>query len=140
MRNADMIVIEGLLHELGKDYPVDELVGLIETSIGKMVPIMPKEVQERDILRLYAEPYNKLILDKKAFKSPIPPVLGLAPKDSIKAWVDRKSYIHNFGHVAAAYAGFLFNSSQQYSFEVLANPNIKSYPPGNGTKCQGVDA
>src|SRR5664279_2713477 len=40
---------------IGNDYPVDELVGLVETSIGKMVPIMPKDEQGKDLLIVYAE-------------------------------------------------------------------------------------
>jgi len=57
-------------------------------------------------LLVYAEPFNTLILDKKGFRNPIPEVKGLAPKENMKAWVDRKSHIHNFGHVAAAYKGY----------------------------------
>jgi mannitol-1-phosphate 5-dehydrogenase len=44
---------------------LDEYVGLIETSIGKMVPIMPEKELERDPLMVYAEPYNTLIVDRK---------------------------------------------------------------------------
>jgi mannitol-1-phosphate 5-dehydrogenase len=127
MRNADQYVKNILLNVLDKDYPFDDLVGLIETSIGKMVPIMPQELQEKDILLVYAEPYNTLILDKKAFKNPIPDVKGFAPKDNIKAWGDRKSYIHNFGHAAAAYAGFLVDPSAQYLANVLKVPIVKKF-------------
>lgn len=119
MRYADQYVNDILHSVLDKDYAVDDLVGLIETSIGKMVPIMPQEEQEKDLLQVYAEPYNTLILDKKAFKNPIPEVKGLAPKDNIKAWIDRKSHIHNFGHAAAVYAGFLVNPSVQYLADIL---------------------
>jgi mannitol-1-phosphate 5-dehydrogenase len=127
MHNADKYVRDILISVVGGDYPVDELVGLIETSIGKMVPIMPKEAQEKDLLLVYAEPYNTLILDKKAFKNPIPDVKGLAPKENMKAWVDRKSHIHNFGHATAAYAGFLADPSAQYLAEVLKIPSVKKY-------------
>jgi mannitol-1-phosphate 5-dehydrogenase len=43
---------------------------------------------------------------KRAFKNPIPDVKRLAPKDNMKAWVDRKSHVHYFGPAAAAFAGF----------------------------------
>jgi mannitol-1-phosphate 5-dehydrogenase len=127
MHNADKYVRDILISIIDRDYPVDELVGLIETSIGKMVPIMPKEVQEKDLLLVYAEPYNTLILDKKAFKNPIPEVEGLAPKDNMKAWVDRKSHIHNFGHAAAAYAGYNTDPSAQYLADVLKIPSVRKY-------------
>lgn len=126
MRNAGAFVKGILTTALGEAFPIDELVGLIETSIGKMVPI-PKENQEKDILLVYAESYNTLILDKKAFVNPIPEVIGLAPKDNINAWVDRKSYIHNFGHAVAAYAGFLADPSVQYLSDVLKIPVVKEF-------------
>ena len=127
MHNADKYAKDILISIVGSEYPVDDLVGLIETSIGKMVPIMPKEEQENDPLLVYAEPYNTLILDKKAFKNPIPDVKGLAPKDNMKAWVDRKSHIHNFGHAAAAYAGFLADPSVQFMAEILKIHNVKKF-------------
>ena len=127
MHNADQYVRDILYGIMGNDYPVDDLVGLIETSIGKMVPIMPREEQEKDLLLVYAEPYNTLILDKKAFKNPIPDVKGLAPKENMKAWVDRKSHIHNFGHAAAAYAGYKADPSVQYLSDILKIPSVKKF-------------
>ena len=127
MRNVDQYVRGKLQKIMGNDYPLEELVGLIETSIGKMVPIMPLEVQKRDPLLVYAEPYNTLILDKKTFKNPIPEVEGLAPKENMKAWVDRKSYIHNLGHAAAAYSGFLAEPDAIYIADVLKNKALKKF-------------
>jgi mannitol-1-phosphate 5-dehydrogenase len=127
MRNADLYAKDILRNVLDNDYPIDELVGLIETSIGKMVPIIPQEELEKDQLLVYAEPYNTLILDEKAFINPIPEVKGLAPKENIKAWVDRKSYIHNFGHATAAYAGFMVDPSVQYLADVLKIPSVKKF-------------
>jgi mannitol-1-phosphate 5-dehydrogenase len=127
MHNADKYVRDILNTIIGKDYPVDELVGLVETSIGKMVPIMPKDEQGKDLLIVYAEPYNTLILDKRAFKNSIPDVKGLAPKENMKAWVDRKSHIHNFGHAAAAYAGFQTDPSLKYLSDVLNIEAVKTY-------------
>ncbi len=127
LRNADQYVKNILLKILGADYPLDDLAGLIETSIGKMVPIMPLEEQKKDLLLVYAEPYNTLILDKKAFRNTIPDVKGLAPKDNIKAWVDRKSHIHNFGHVAAAYMGFLSYPSAQFLADILEIPCVQRF-------------
>ncbi|HCI54775.1 MAG TPA: hypothetical protein PK910_02140 [Bacteroidales bacterium] len=127
MRNADEYILTGLKEYLGDDYPFDKWVGLIETSIGKMVPIMSERETEKDPLLVFAEPYNTLILDKMAFKNPIPDVKGLAPKENIKAWVDRKVFLHNFGHAAAAYAGYVFKPQQPYIYEVLSNPEIKSF-------------
>lgn len=124
MRNADLYFRDALAKFLPEVYPFDELVGLVETSIGKMVPIMQKKDIQEDMLQIFAEPYNTLILSKKAFKNPIPDIKGLAPKDNMKAWVDRKLYIHNLGHAASAYIGHLYNPGFIYLYEALAIPTI----------------
>lgn len=113
-----------LKKHLPDDYPFEQLLGLVETSIGKMVPIMTKKDLEDDPLQIFAEPYNTLILDKKAFKNPIPEIDGLAPKENIKAWVDRKLFIHNLGHAATAYLGYLHNLQFKYIYEPLEIPEI----------------
>lgn len=41
-KDACALMSEGLKSLLGNGFPVDKYIGLIETSIGKMVPIIPK--------------------------------------------------------------------------------------------------
>lgn len=130
MRNADTYFHVELEKLLPKFYPLDILVGLIETSIGKMVPIMQKKDIQKDILQIFAEPYNTLILNKKAFKNPIPDIKGLAPKENMKAWVDRKLFIHNLGHSAAAYIGFLYNPRFIYLYDALAVSEVHDHVIG----------
>jgi mannitol-1-phosphate 5-dehydrogenase len=127
IRDACSLIKDGLTALLPKDFPVDTYLGFIETSIGKMVPIMPKEIEAKDPLLVYAETYNTLILDKNGFKNPIPGVTGLAPKENIKAWVDRKAFIHNLGHVAAAYYGFFRHPECTYLHEVLEDTQVFSF-------------
>ena len=124
MRDADAHFRSSLLELLPAGYPFDRLVGLVETSIGKMVPIMTKKDMEEDILQVFAEPYNTLILDRKAFRNPVPAIVGLAPKENMKAWVDRKLFIHNLGHATAAYIGFLRHRNMTYMWELLADPVV----------------
>ena len=124
MRNADAYFREELIKLLPADYPFDTLVGLIETSIGKMVPIMQKKDILKDPLQIFAEPYNTLILNKLAFRNPIPDIRGLAPKENMKAWVDRKLFIHNLGHAATAYLSHIADTSFIYLYEGLAVAEI----------------
>ena len=124
MRSGSEFLKEHLTNILPDDYPFERLVGLVETSIGKMVPIMTREEQMNDPLLVYAEQYNDLILDKKGFKGPIPDVKGISPKENIKAWVDRKLFIHNLGHATAAYYGFYRNPETKYIYEVLDDPEV----------------
>lgn len=119
MRSAGEFIHEKLSSCLPEEYPIDRLVGLVETSIGKMVPIMRQADLENDPLMVFAEPYNSLIVDKKGFKGAVPLVEGLCPKDNIKAWVDRKAFIHNLGHATAAYYGYSLQPDAVYMYEVL---------------------
>ena len=66
-------------------------IGLVETSIGKMVPLQTS----KDPLVMLAEPYNALIVDRDGFIGPLPACPFLQPVSPIAAYVDRKLYIHN---------------------------------------------
>jgi mannitol-1-phosphate 5-dehydrogenase len=127
IRDACKLMEEGLTDLLPEGFPINTYLGFIETSIGKMVPIMKKETEESDPLLVYAESYNILILDKNGFKNPIPKVEGLAPKENIKAWVDLKAFVHNLGHVAAAYYGHFKYPERKYLFEVLEDAEVYSF-------------
>ncbi len=124
MRSSASFVRTILKKNLPSGFPVETMVGLIETSIGKMVPIMPLAELENDPLVIFAEPYNTLILDGKGFKSTIPSVKGLAPKNNIKAWVDCKAFIHNLGHATAAYYGYSLHPDAVYMYELLDDSDV----------------
>ncbi|AEJ18297.1 mannitol-1-phosphate 5-dehydrogenase [Gracilinema caldarium] len=117
---ANQLFRENLNRDLGPAYPLEELVGLVETSIGKMVPIMRAEDLAQDPLQVFAEAYENLILDKRAFRGPLPMSAEKTssqgqtiqwPKsielvDDISAYIARKLFIHNLGHAAVAYTSF----------------------------------
>ena len=124
IRNGSDLFRKELVKLLPVDFPINQFVGLIETSIGKMVPIMKHRDLDEDRLRIFAEPYNTLIVDKKGFKNPIPDIPDIVPKFNIRAWVDRKLFIHNLGHVTIAYTGFLLNPEFVYIWEILRNKSI----------------
>jgi mannitol-1-phosphate 5-dehydrogenase len=105
-RDAPELFRSILGQRLGPGYPLDVLAGLVETSIGKMVPLMRKEDLTRDPLLLYAEEYETLIAGRDGFRGPLPDIPGLFLAGSMNAYVDRKLFIHNLGHAAAAYLGY----------------------------------
>jgi mannitol-1-phosphate 5-dehydrogenase len=107
LRGAAAQMRAWLGEHLPADFDLSACVGLVETSIGKMVPIMPAEVVRRDPLVIWAEAYNQIIADRAAFLGSPPDVPGLVLKDNFAAYVDRKLFIHNLGHAAAAYFGHL---------------------------------
>ncbi len=93
---------------------INAQVGFVETSIGKMVPIMGEKQKEKDPLLVYAEAYNTLILDRLGFRGPIPDIPQLDPRDNMKAYVDRKLYIHNMGHAVLGYVTHVFRPDYRF--------------------------
>jgi mannitol-1-phosphate 5-dehydrogenase len=127
MRSAAAFMREEFVKCLPPAFPFDSFVGLVETSIGKMVPIMAQADMAKDPLAVFAEPYNTLILDRTAFRNPVPDIAGLAPKENIAAWVDRKAFIHNMGHATAAYYGHYRHPAATYIYEVLDDPEVYDF-------------
>jgi len=136
-RPIDLIICENILDGasflrgefrkvLPAGFPLEEMLGLVETSIGKMVPIMSAQDRERDPLLVYAEAYNTLILDKKAFRAPIPDVPGLDPKDNMKAYVERKSFIHNLGHAMLAYVEGILGRNYTCTWEAVREAELRA--------------
>ena len=123
-RNVADYLRKELKSLLPLEYPFEEPVGLIESSIGKMVPLMKEEDKKKDLLWVFAEPYNTLIVDKKGFKNPLPQIRDLWAVENIKAYVDRKLFIHNLGHSAAAYLGYQYDSKMTFIYEALEVPEI----------------
>ncbi len=108
-----------------KDVPIERYVGFVETSIGKMVPLMTQEQLQEDPLAIYTEPYNQLILDKNAFRGPIPQIPDLFPKENMKAWVDRRMFIHNLGHATLAYQSHFHYPEISLTWEALEIEKLK---------------
>jgi len=136
VRPVDLIICENILdgaaflraeleRVLPPDFPLEAMLGLVETSIGKMVPIMSAQDRAKDPLLVHAEAYNTLILDKRGFKAPIPEVSGLDPKENMKAYVERKSFIHNLGHAALAYLEGVWDRGYTYTWEAVRDPDLR---------------
>lgn len=107
--------------------PADEVsrrLGIVETSIGKMVPIMPAEVAATDPLLSWAETFNTLIVDRDGFTGEVPDLPDIMAVSPVAPWVARKLYIHNFGHAAAAYIGHRRLPEATYIWEVLENTEV----------------
>ena len=125
-RGADVLFRESLARELGPGYPLADLVGLVETSIGKMVPIMRAEDLAADPLQVFAEAYEELILDGRGFRGPVPAVAGIHPVDDIGAFVDRKLFVHNLGHATAAYLGYRADPAVVFLPDALRLPGVEA--------------
>ncbi len=138
LKDASQFMKQELMRHLPDSFDVDKYVGLIETNIGKTVPEVSRELLKDDPLVLVTEPYNTLILDKMGFKNPIPDVEGLAPKENIKAWVDRKLFIQNLGHAATAYYGYAKYPNLKFIHEVIVKKEV--YDAVRGAMEQAAEA
>lgn len=123
--NADRYLAELIKRELDEDEIncFERLVGLVEASIGRMVPVMTPELQEGNILRICVEEYSELPVDRDAFKGGIPQIRNMQPASHFAFYIQRKLFIHNMGHALTAYLGKLKGYS--YIWEAIQDPVIK---------------
>jgi mannitol-1-phosphate 5-dehydrogenase len=124
IRDGAEVFRAGLTPLLPDGFDLASAAGLIETSIGKMVPIMSAEDRAEDPLLVFAEAYNTLICDARGFRNAVPGIPGLDAKQNIKAYVDRKSFIHNLGHALLAYFAYLEAPELVYTWEAVEHPAI----------------
>ena len=97
----------------------DQTVGLVEASIGRMVPLQTGEMQDGNPLRICVEEYGFLPVDKASFKGEIPPLAGVVlagatPDDNFDFYIQRKLFIHNMGHAICAYFGLIRGNTYIY--------------------------
>ncbi len=100
----------------------DERIGLVEASIGRMVPIMSEEMQEGNILKVWVEPFCQLPVDKNGFKGEIPYLENMIPFTPFEYFIQKKLFLHNMGHATTAYFGTL--AGKTYINEAMAVPEI----------------
>ena len=81
-------------------------VGLVETVIGRMVPMTTEEQRAEDPLLIVAEPYKELPIARAMLRSQPPSLPGLILADNFEAYEARKLYLHNMSHAALAYLGY----------------------------------
>lgn len=100
----------------------DERVGLVEASIGRMVPVQTAQMQDGDPLRVCTERYGYLPVDRDAFRGGIPPVRNLVPYSPFDFYIRRKLYIHNMGHALCAYLGLY--QGKEFIYEAVDDADV----------------
>ena len=101
----------------------DESVGLVEASIGRMVPVQTEQMKDGEPMRVCVEEYGFLPVDKAAFKGEIPRIKNMVPFAPFDFYIKRKLYVHNMGHATCAYLGNLLGLD--YIYEAIAVPEIR---------------
>lgn len=118
--------IENLIKQLLKTEEIEffnEMVGLVEASIGRMVPIITSDMQKNNPLKVCAEEYCELPVDKDAFKGEIPEIINMKPFTPFDFYIHRKLFMHNMAHTLMAYLSY--REGIQYIWEACKNPCIK---------------
>ncbi len=92
----------------------DENIGLVEASIGRMVPVQTEAMKDGEPMRVCVEGYGFLPVDKDAFKGPVPDIKNMVPFSPFDFYIKRKLYVHNMGHATCAYLGDLHGLSYIY--------------------------
>jgi mannitol-1-phosphate 5-dehydrogenase len=125
LMDADKLLEELLLKELDGEERAKfhSGVGLVEASIGRMVPVQTEEMRRGDPLRVCVEGYSFLPVDRDAFKGEIPKMAGLVPYSPFDFYLRRKLYLHNMGHAGCAYLGLY--TGKTYIYEAIAEENIE---------------
>ena len=120
------LVVEGMIKEqLTQDEckKFDETVGLVEASIGRMVPVQTEEMKDGEPMRVCVERYGFLPTDKAAFKGGVPEIKNMVPFEPFDFYIKRKLYIHNMGHATCAYLGDLLNL--QYIYQSIDVADVR---------------
>ena len=120
-------ILEGMLKEhLSEEEKTlfDARVGLVEASIGRMVPVQTEEMKDGDPMRVCVERYGFLPVDQAAIKGEVPEIQNLVPYEPFDFYIKRKLFIHNMGHATCAYLGGYVG--RKYIYQAIDDPEILS--------------
>ena len=130
--NEEQPVRDYLLKALPEDKHAlfEKNVGLVETSIGRMVPPADPDLipEDEHPLAVRVEPYDFLPVDKAAFKGMIPEYKKIIPYEPFHYYLERKLYVHNMAHVTTAFLGQYLNKT--YIHEAAHDIYIQSIVRG----------
>ncbi len=98
-------------------------IGLVDTSIGRMVPLATEEMRKEDPLRVYAEPYCKLQIDSEGVRGNAAQLSNVEAFSPFRYQKERKLYIHNLGHSVASYWGAFYRL--EYIWQCMEHTEIK---------------
>jgi len=101
---------------------VSQKVGFVESVVSRMVAPITDEIKKINPLIVRVEPYNKLPVDKKAFKGEIPDIKGLYPVENLYPYEELKIFVHNLSHACLAYLGYL--SGYTYIWQCMEDKKI----------------
>ncbi|MGI6008482.1 MAG: mannitol-1-phosphate 5-dehydrogenase [Ruminococcus sp.] len=90
------------LGEEGRKY-ADEFVGFPDCAVDRIVP----PVKSENFIDVVVESYHEWDVERSGFKGEIPQIQGMTIVDNLEAYLERKLFTLNTGHVITAYLGKL---------------------------------
>ena len=81
----------------------ERLVGFVDSAVDRIVP--PSESD--DPLEVTVESFSEWIVDEQQFRGDIPVIEGMQKTDNLMAFIERKLFTLNTGHIMTAYLGAL---------------------------------
>lgn len=102
-----------------------EQIGLVETSVGRMVPVPKPPKEGENPLKIAVEEYGVLPVDKAAFKGEVPEIKNVVPFAPFHYYIERKLFIHNMGHAICAYLGDILG--HEYICDSIAEPTVRLF-------------
>ena len=122
LMDAD-VYIKGLLSGMLTPEELDT-VGLVETSVGRMVPVPKAKGEGENPLSIAVEEYGVLPVDRAAIKGEWHDVKNIVPFSPFHYYIERKLYIHNMGHAVTAYLGeSVFGD--EYIYQSVGRPEVR---------------
>ncbi|MEG2520736.1 MAG: mannitol dehydrogenase [Christensenellaceae bacterium] len=122
--DADKIMRNFIYEKLNDEQKAwaDKNLGLVEASIGRMVPPLTADERTQNPLLIAVEEYALLPVDSAAFKGEIPQLVGIVPYTPFGFYIKRKLFIHNMGHALCAYFGK--RAGCEYIWQAVEIPEV----------------
>jgi len=101
---------------------LESCIGFVDSAVDRIVP--PAAAANDDPLEVTVESFSEWIVDQTQFKGELPQVAGMEPTDNLMAFVERKLFTLNTGHIVTAYLGKL--RGYRTVREAIEDPVIRS--------------
>lgn len=122
--SAGEVLKSHVKNRISRDYHgyLEKYVGFVETVVSRMIPPVAEGVRKDDPLLIITEEYGILPVSKKGFVGEVPDIKGMVAYDNLRAYEERKLFVHNLGHAMCAYAGY--QKGYVYIWETVLDKNI----------------
>ncbi|MDO6685758.1 MULTISPECIES: mannitol-1-phosphate 5-dehydrogenase [unclassified Agarivorans] len=123
VRGTSQLKVEVLKHLPQALHAQTELlIGFVDSAVDRIVP--PAEAGESDPLAVTVETFSEWIVDQTQFKGNIPDIKGMECTDNLMAFVERKLFTLNTGHLITAYLGVM--AGHETIKDAIEDPAIRA--------------